>query len=102
MFGDVLQGSHGLADRSFGKKKLHGSTEVKVLINEEEVSSLSPSRKKEWQMFEIDTSGFKGTTGTLDWVVSARKTGKQHYCFDVQPVQGTTVERPDAFDEESP
>jgi hypothetical protein len=86
LFGSRLEGAHGLADGSFGRKKRHGSTKIDVLVNGESIGRLKVPTEKGWHPWELDTSGVDGETGTLEWIVSATRTGKQHYCFDGGPV----------------
>jgi len=86
LFGSRLEGAHGLADGSFGRKKRHGSTKIDVLVNGAPFGQLKVPAEKGWHSWELDTSGVDGETGTLEWIVSATRTGKQHYCFDGGPV----------------
>ena len=80
--GEALLGHHGYGDVSFAKQRRRGSTTARVLVEGKEIGVLKAPKEKGWNSWTLDTRDFAGETRDVEWVISAKNTGKEHYCFD--------------------
>ena len=78
--GKALNGFHGLADGSFGRKKRHGSTRIGVRLNDQQPRDVPLSRTQGWHPWRLAVDG--APIKSVEWIVRAEKASKQHYCLD--------------------
>jgi len=80
--GDEITGHHGIADSGRSRGRRGSDVEVEIFADGEGLGRLTAKEKSGWAPVSVDTRELAGQEVELLLRVTAKKSGRRHFCFD--------------------